>query len=221
MRQTVVVWIGLGVLLASAWSDPPPTPSIVPASWQLEFEHEPLQSIRLVPPGRTEPQTYWYLLFEVRNRTGADRDYVPEFVLYADTGKVLEAGRGVPTLVVFEAIQKRHNNPLLMNLTDISRGRLLQGADNAKEGVAIWSGIDPQARAFDVFIGGLSGEQATVKLPAPVMVEERDEKGQVRRVARAEVTLFKTLKLSYGLPGEPPARAKTRPRLLKKEWVMR
>ena len=220
MRYCAVVWIGLGVLLAAvAQSDPPPKPSIVAASWQLEFDHQELQSIRLVPPGRKEPRTYWYLLYQVRNRTGADQVFVPDFVLYTDTGQLVRSGKQVPTSV-FVAIQKRHNNPLLENLADIT-GRILQGADNAKDGVAVWSSFDAAARGFEVFVGGLSGERATVKLPSPVMVEERDKKGKVRRVAKSEMTLAKTLKLSYSLPGEAKARAAVGAKLIRKKWVMR
>ena len=70
-------------------------------------------------------------------------------------------------------------------------------------------------------MGGLSDERAVVKLPSPVMVEERDDKGKVRSVARDQLTLAKTLKLSYSLPGEAAARASIKPKLIARKWVMR
>jgi len=212
------------VALAVAWGavasgGQPPRPSIVPTKPELEFTYETPQQIVLTPPGGKGPQTYWYVLYQIQNRTGADQIFAPDFVLYTDTGEVVRSGKGVPT-TVFAAIQKRHNNPLLQNATGMT-GRILQGADNAKDGVAIWRDFDPAARAFDVFVGGLSDERAVVKLPSPVMVEQRDAQGEVRSVARDEVTLAKTLKLSYSLPGEASARAAIKPKLIKKTWVMR
>jgi len=214
-----LIVVSAGVLGALAQPGEAPKPNIVPVSWQLEFTHEQPRPITLRTAGAKQARTYWYVLYQVANRTGDDRIFVPEFVLYTDTGEVLRAGAGVPT-AVFTAVQKRHNNPLLKNLADIT-GRLLQGADNAKDGVAIWTDFDPAARGFDIFAGGLSGERAKVKLPAPVMVEEKDAEGKVRQVARNEVILAKTLQLTYDLPGEAPARPSIAPELVAKKWVMR
>lgn len=197
----------------------PPTPGMAPTSWELEFKHEALQSIRVVPPGETQPQTFWYLLWTVTNRSGADQLFVPDFILYTDTGQILRAGMGVPR-AVFTAIKKRHNNPLLNNLADIT-GRILQGSDNAKDGVAIWTDYDPAARDFDIFVGGLSGERARVKLPAPITVEEKGDDGKLHEVVKHEVVLAKTLRLAYRLLGEAESRLGKEPTLTETEWVMR
>ncbi|HET6427357.1 MAG TPA: hypothetical protein VFJ30_03030 [Phycisphaerae bacterium] len=204
---------------AVASSDAPPTPSVVPISWQLEFDYRPIESITIVPPGQKEARTYWYILFTVTNKTKADQVYVPSFDLCTETGQILRAGENVPSSV-FKAIVARHNNPLLTSLSEIS-GRILQGEDNAKDGVAIWENFDPDARKFQVFVGGLSGERAVVKLPAPVTVTEKDDKGQPRQVTKDEVILAKTLHLSYSIPGEAPARPRVLPELLRKAWIMR
>ena len=213
--------LGLGLLVPGtlARGGPPPKPSVVPLSWELEFEYQPIQSITLRLPGEKRPRTFWYMLFTICNRSGADRLYVPGFDLYTDTGQVLGAGKDVPT-VVFQAIKKRHNNPLLMSLTAIT-GRILQGEDNAKDGVAIWRDFDPKARRFDIFIGGLSGETVKIKLPVPVVVVKKDENGRPVKVTLNELNVTKTLQLSYSLPGEAASRTKTRPRLVAKRWVMR
>lgn len=214
--------LAAGVALAmavGAHSDPPPKPSQVPVSWQLEFEYQHVRSITLSLPGEKKPRTFWYLLYTVTNRTGSEQVFVPDFVLYTDTGQVLRAGQGVST-VVFKAVEKRHNNPLLMNLGRMT-GRILQGEDNAKDGVAIWRNFDPAARKFDVFAGGLSGERARVKLPSPIEVTEQAEDGTPRKVTKTEITLIKTLRLSYAIPGEAAARPRTLPTPLKKDWVMR
>ncbi len=196
-----------------------PKPSIVPTSWQLQFEFQSPKCITVRLAGENKSRTYWYMLYTVTNRTGADRIFVPEFIIYCDTGRVYRAGEHVPS-EVFHAIQKRHNNPLLMSMAKIT-GPLLQGEDNAKDGVAIWSDIDPKARGFDVFITGLSGERAKIKLPVPTKVTVVGKDGRlVERITNTAI-LSKTLHLQYRLPGEPTGRANIELKPIKKEWVMR
>jgi len=213
----VVAAVALTASVAS--SDAPPKPSVVPISWQLEFDYQSIDSITVVPPGAKQARTYWYVLFTVTNTTKADQMYVPRFDLCTETGQIIRAGEQVPS-GVFKAIVKRHNNPLLTGLSEIS-GRLLQGEDNARDGVAIWKNFDPKARKFEVFVGGLSGERATIQLPAPVTVVEKGDDGKARKVTKSEMVLAKTLQLSYSIPGEEAARTKLVPKLLKKKWIMR
>lgn len=191
-----------------AFSDPAPQPSIVPVTWELEFKYQDPRPINVkLADGSTK--TFWYMTYTVTNRSGADRIFVPEFTMFTDTGKLSKAGAGVPA-AVFDAVVKQTNNPLLVDQATIT-GKILQGEDNAKDGVAIWPDIDQEARAFDVFVGGLSGEKAKVKLPA----------GSQPTSGPAEVTLTKALQLKYALSSEPAARDRNGPKLLEKNWVMR
>jgi hypothetical protein len=130
--------------------------------------------------------------------------FVPNFVLYTDSGQILHGAEGISPSV-FEAIQARHHNPLLENVTSMT-GVLHQGEDNAKDGVAIFQDIDPNARAFDLFVGGLSGEGVTVKLPVKVEVTEADIEGNVAKVVKDTIVLHKTLRLHYRLPDDPSRR---------------
>jgi len=196
-----------------------PKPSAVPIRWQLDIETQPVESIKLTLPGTNAPQLFWFVRYLVTNNTDRDVIFVPDFVLYTDTGQILRAGQKVPT-AVFKAIKKMYNEPLLKDMTDMT-GKILQGADNAKEGVAIWRDFDPKAGGFDIFIGGLSGETAEVKLPKPVKVVEMDAKGNEVVVSKDRVVLSKTLDLQYSIPGEAQARAYIKPALLKRQWVMR
>jgi len=221
MRKVAII-LAVGWALAAA--GPPlgrsaPKPRIVPIRWELDFEHQTPQPITVVLRGENRPRTYWYLLYTVTNSTKADQIFVPSFVLYTDTGQVLHAGDKIST-GVFAAIQKRHNNPHLRNIAAIT-GRILQGEDNARDGVAIWRDFDGRARAFDVFAGGLSGEQVKIKLPSPVQATAKDDQGKTVAVTQSEAILSKTLQLQYTIPGEAPARARTGAKLLKKRWVMR
>jgi hypothetical protein len=197
----------------------PPKPRIVPASWELKLDFQPPQPITLTLAGETKPQTFWYMLYRVTNETGKDQIFVPDFVLYTDTGQILRAGEKVPG-EVFTAIQQRHNDPLLLDQSHII-GKILQGQDNFKSGLAIWRDIDPQARSFDVFVGGMSGERVKVKLPEPVKVATVDAEGNKQEVTTEEAILSKALHLHYWLPGEAAARTASTPQLEKKEWVMR
>ena len=195
-----------------------PEPKIVAARWQLDLDYQRPRMIRVRIPGTAKPQTYWYMLYTVTNKTGADRIFEPGFDLYTDTGQLLHAEDEVSPYV-FSAVKRRHNNPLLVSDVTI-RGKLLQGEDNAKDGVAIWRDFDPKARAFDVFITGLSGESIRVKLPVPLK-ETVVEDGKKVTVVKNEVLLRKTLKLEYSIPGDAAARGQIEPKFIKSDWVMR
>ena len=218
----VARWIiaaGAVVGLAAAWAVCAPEPKLVTTDWQLDGRFETPQRIQLAVDGAPTPRTFWYVLYTVTNKTGDDRTFVPCFTLYTDTGQVLSDSKGVPT-AVFEAIQIRHNNPLLTGVADMT-GLLLQGRDNAKDGVAIFGDIEPGARAFDLFDGGLSGEAAELRLPVPVMLKRTDSEGRVRKVRDDRIVLHKTLQMTYKLPGEPAARAAGRVIPDGRCWVMR
>ena len=203
-----VVLLVLPVLLAvAAFSSPvlsAPQPKLVSTDWSLKFSHHDPQAIFLRVPGEDDSRIFWYMLYTVTNQTAQERVFVPNFILYTDTGQVLHGAEGVSPSV-FEAIQARHRNPLLENVSSMT-GVLLKGEDNAKDGVAIFTDIDPNARSFDLFVGGLSGEGVTVKLPVKVEIIEADTEGKVRKVVKDTVVLHKTLRLHYRLPDDPSRR---------------
>jgi len=196
-----------------------PKPAAVPIRWQLEIDAQPIESIELKLPGSRAPELFWFIRYMVTNNTDRDVIFVPDFVLYTDTGQIIRAGQKVPT-AAFKAIKSIYNEPLLKDMTDMT-GKILQGADNAKEGVAIWRDFDPKAGGFDIFAGGLSGETAEVKLPKPIKIVETDAKGNRTTVTKDRIVLSKTLNLQYSIPGEAQARSYIKPALLKRQWVMR
>ncbi len=207
------------VVLLAALAGAAPKPSEVSLSWQLDIEFQDPQPVRVMLPGKEMPQTFWYMLYTVTNRNDTDQNFIPQFVLYTDTGQVLRAGRKIPT-AVFDKIKQIHNDPLLKGMAGIT-GKLLQGADNAKSGVAIWSDIDPVAGAFDIFVGGLSGETVEVKLPKAVKVTEMGPDGKMHTVTKKSIRLAKTLQLRYKLPGEAVSRKFSTTKLAEKKWTMR
>ena len=96
-------------------------------------------------------------------------------------------------------------------------GPLLRGADNAKDGVAIFTDIDPEAGEFDIFVGGLSGEIWSVTPPTPVITTSYGGK----TTTKTSVTLSKTLQMKYKLPGEAAARGSITPEKVAETWIMR
>ena len=214
---TVVMLLGL---LAASPSPAAPKPSEFPVTWDLDVVlPQPLQSISVQLPGNPRPQTFWYLRYTVINRTGEDQIFVPDFVLYTETGQVLRAGQKTPG-AVFAAIKKLYSDPLLTEMSGII-GTLRQGDDNAKDGVAIWPDFDPTAGKVDVFLSGISGDTATITLPVPIDMTKTDTKGKTTTVKANSVILSKTLHLRYEVLGEAAARANSKAKLLERNWVMR
>ncbi len=213
---TTVVLVCFAGLAQSA-----PKPSDVPFTWQLEIRIPgPPQPIRVQAPGKSRPETFWFLRYTITNRTGRDQVFVPDFVLYTDTGQLIRAGRGVPG-AVFEKIKKTFGNDLLRDKMAMT-GKLLQGAGLARDGVAIWRDIDANAAAIDIFVGGLSGETAEVTLPVPISLVVTDLKtGRKKTVKKNKAVLNKTLRLHYNLPGDVTARFRILATLISKTWVMR
>jgi hypothetical protein len=220
-RLTAAIVLTIAALVAAIHpvATAAPEPSELPESWQLDIQYDNPQPIQVAVPGESAPQTYWFMKYTVTNRTGDERIFVPEFVLYTETGQVLRSGEGVP-INVFRTVKKVLNDPLLKSQSEMT-GQILQGADNAKSGVAIWKDFDPKAGQVDIFVGGLSGETAVVTLPVAVTVREIDVRGKVREVEKKSIVLSKTLELTYSAPGETPARSRQPMKLLAKDWVMR
>ncbi len=198
-----------------------PAPDAAAHRWELEFTNETPTPIMVQLPGTDKAQLFWYMRFTVTNRTGEDQIFSPKVALYTNTGELIQANAGAAgDPAVFAAIKKIHNNPLLVDLTDCT-GKLLQGQDNAKDSVVIFPNFDPKASRFDIFVGGLSGETAVIKLPKPIKVMRMDPDGKDVEVETDKLTLTKTIDLKYTLGTEFKKRLSAEVRLASKEWVMR
>ena len=195
---------GTVVCFLLGWSQPlaaAPEPSIMPQSWQLEMTIEPLRRIDVHWPGQSSPMTYWYLLYQVVNNTHQEIEFVPTFHLTTPSGQVL---RDSPDPNIFAKIKQLHGQALLENSVEII-GPLLQGEDNARDGVAIWSNVEPQADAFTIYAGGFSGEASVVRSPA----------------TGNRVLLRRNIRLQYGVPGDAVNTRPMRGKLIKRDAVMR
>jgi len=188
-------------------------------NWQFELAYHSLRAIRVQLPGYEEPMTFWYILYTVTNRTGEDRLFVPDIVLYTDQGELNVAGRGV-SRDTYTVIKQLYNDPLLRTPTAMT-GKLLEGEDNAKHSVAIWPDFDANCSMVDVFFGGLSGETKELILPKPIKKILRTPDGKEKIVVKTKVILVKTLHLRFKITGDPNTRHLNEPVLVSANWVMR
>ncbi len=161
-----------------------PEPDIISSSWVLDFEWDTPKAIAVADPAG-KLTWYWFMTYKVTNHTGQERLFVPEFEVSDDTGRILAANRGIPPTVYAE-VERVVGNPLLKSPTQ-AVGRLLQGDDFALESVAIWEAAYEDIDQMNVFVGGLSGETATIEHPDP----DIDETIQLRR----------TRMLTFSAPG--------------------
>ena len=218
-RKHCAAPMAAAVALIAACALTAPRPSETSDQWQLDVSFEDLHAIPVQLAGEPAAKTFWHMRYTVTNNTGQDRVFVPEFILYTDTGQVLRAGHRTPG-AVFQSIKALYNDPLLQDVSEMA-GKLLQGQDNAKSGVAIWPDFDPNAGAFDVFVSGLSGETVEVTLPKPLRVMETDAMGKQTEVVKDKIILSKTLDRRYTVQGRMNSAAGGTARLDGRTWVMR
>lgn len=192
-----------------------PKPSLVApvGIWQLDIElHGDPKLIQLTLPGSTEAKNYWYLLYTVTNNTGQDVDFFPQIELFSDTFKLYRSGSQVRNLV-FEAIRDRYRKTIpLLESQDMVSEKLLQGRDNSRDSVAIFTDFDPNAAKVKLFISGASNETVIVKQPVQVGAKTQKPK---------ETLLRKTLMLEYRVSGD---RYRPEQRLMlyqDRNWIMR
>ena len=213
----LMVILATGVLFSTPGVTAP-TPTAT-GSWQLNIDYHTPEPLVMKVPGEAKPQLFWYFRYTVTNRTGKERSFNPNIVLFTNTGEILQAGDGVSP-VVFEKIRSIMNNPLLRDQWSIG-GKMLQGQDNARDGVAIFRNFDPKATSFNIFLAGLSGETTSIQLPTPIEVTEEGPDGKERKVKKTKVFLTKTLRLNYGIGTEAAQRPRAKVRLVEQDWVMR
>jgi len=138
------------------WVDASVLPRDKQDIWVLDFAFKPLR-ILTVQDGKGRRDVH-YMYYQVINRTGKARMFVPQFTLVTDTGKRYE-DTVLPQAV--KQIQMREDGSItdLYGAVDIM-GMVppsnRQGVEDAVFGVAIWDGVDPHADKLTVFVRGLS-----------------------------------------------------------------
>jgi hypothetical protein len=137
------------------WVDASLLPRDKQGIWVLDFAFKPMRIVKSVDGGKTK--TVHYLYYEVINRTGKPRMFVPQFTVVTDTGKRTE-DTVLPKAV--DQVQNREDPsiPLLgaVNIMGVIPPSTKEGIDDAVFGVAVWDNIDPHADKFSVYVRGLS-----------------------------------------------------------------
>ncbi|MBS0192096.1 MAG: hypothetical protein U0573_13800 [Phycisphaerales bacterium] len=183
-----------------------PEPNPVPQRWQFDVRPGDLRFARFETPDG-QVRGYFFLTYRVVNNTKEDLLLAPLFELATENGDVVRSGRDVPQSVV-KKIMAEVDNPLAQDQISIL-GTLLQGEENGRDGVVIFSDVDASARDITIFGTGFSGETAPYDVKDP-------KTGKVRKEL-----LRKTLSLEYKLPGDVTGRVNEPLPLFDQRWVMR
>jgi hypothetical protein len=189
----------LAIFTKSAPADYP-KPSPYPTTWELKFEHSiPKRIVVRLPDG---PHPYWYMTYSVTNNTDQEQTFFPYFEILTEDGKLIRSDKNVAQ-TVFDSIKARENKKFLEPEWKIE-GTIRIGEDQTRDGVAIWPEPAPRLGHFSIFVGGLSGESATVNGP--------DDK---------PVILRKTLQLNFHIRGDEffPGEDEVNP--VGEKWIMR
>jgi len=153
-----------------------------------------------------DPETgkhYWYMTYDVVNNTGQDQRFAPRIELVVDDGRIVRQGDGVSSGVT-KALKEFLGNELLEDQFEIL-GMVLQGKPHAKSGLVVFAAEDLEPTELTVMVQGLSRE--TEKKPNP-------KTGEL-------VTLRKTARIDYLVPGDPmPSGTVTFP-MVTREWIFR
>jgi hypothetical protein len=186
-----------------------PEPDPVPRRWQLSIEPGAMRVMKATltaKDGVQETRQYYVLTYKVSNNTGQDLLFTPSFELATDEGDLLRSGRDVPADAT-KAIMDALENELLQDQVSIV-GMLLQGEENAKEGVVIWPVPRDHVRQLEVYANGFSGETQAMEVYDPATQ------------AMKRVLLRKTLQIRYTPLGEVQTSSEPLP-VLEQRWIMR
>lgn len=179
-----------------------PEPDPVPRRWELQVTPGNLQVVTLDVPN-VGPRKYAYMTYTVVNNSGQDLLFAPSFELSDGEGIVSRSGRDVP-LSVTQTLLAQTQNVYIQDQISII-GELLQGAENARDGLVIWPVNNLNPDQVVVYAAGFSGETKTVSTG-----EGKDK-----------FVLRKTLKLDYTAHGDLSGISSMTLPLQAKSWIMR
>jgi hypothetical protein len=183
-----------------------PEPDPVPKRWELNITPGPLR-VATVDVPKIGPRAYFYFTYKAVNNTGTDLLFAPSFELSTDEGDLMHAGREVPTVVTQE-ILRRLDNPFLQDQINVI-GQILQGEENAKEGLVIWPVPTLRPGQVTIYCKGFSGETKAIDIPDRAAAGVR------------HITLSKQFMLRFNLPGELDTRESAPLAVSERRWIMR
>jgi hypothetical protein len=145
---------------------------------------------------------FWFFTYEVVNNTGADQRFAPRIEMLSDEGHVIRQGDGVPGRVTKE-IKSFLKNPLLEDQFEIL-GEVLQGKEHARTGLVVFRAPDLDDADMKTE-PRVNADQNLDHTELSVLVQglSRETEKKVDPKTGATVTLRKTMKLDYQIPGDP------------------
>lgn len=182
-----------------------PEPDAVPRRWELDVKFNALRLAKVAVGDQV--RSFYYLTYRVTNRSGQDLLLAPSFELATEDGEVRRSGRDVSPEVT-KAILSHVNNPFLQDQLSIL-GMILQGEENAKDGVVIWPAETLASGEVAIYGAGFSGETKSV--------EVKDAKTGKPTL----VPVRKTYMARYRLPGDISARGGEPLEPSEQRWIMR
>jgi hypothetical protein len=137
--------------------------------WVLDITIKDPRLITVDIPGRGR-QICWYMLYRVTNPTGEPRRFIPNFELVALDKPAVYRDEVLP------AVQKailQIEDPLghlnIKNSVTIAGDQIPAARPGSPapgvNGVAIWTGVNPDANRFSVFVSGLSNGWSLAEIP--------------------------------------------------------
>lgn len=178
-----------------------PEPDPVPRRWELKVDVGGLRLASYQTQGQV--RAYYYLTYKVVNRSGHELLFAPSFEMAFGDGKPVRAGRDVPAEVT-KQIQDKMQNQFLQDQIAVI-GPILEGEENAKEGLVIFSGENLSPTNLTIYGAGFSGETATVDLPG----------------TKTKAVLRKTLMIRYNSGGDVGGRGDKPIEVAEQRWIMR
>jgi len=179
-----------------------PEPDPVPRRWQLDVTLGPVRQASFEIEGQG-PRVFVYMTYKVSNNSGQDLLFAPSFELVMGNGQAVRSGRGVPADITKKLIEKCQNNFLQDQIAVI--GNLMQGPENAKEGLVAWPLEDFSPTKIAIYAAGFSGETTTITPPG----------------STEKTLLRKTLSVNYVVKGELSKRGDQPLEVEEQRWVMR
>ncbi len=197
-------WVaaGLTALGAAGSLGMAPEPDPVPQRWELQVDVGELRLSTIDVPN-VGPRKYFSLTYRVTNNSGQDLLFAPAFELADGEGGVVRSGRDVPLTVTQQLLAQTQNVFIQDQISII--GELLQGSENARDGLVIWPANNLSPDEVVVYAAGFSGETATV----------------VGTDGKTKFVLRKTLRLEYTPPGDLSGVAARGMSLADRKWIMR
>lgn len=180
-----------------------PQPEAIPRRWEFDLRPGPLRVTTVEVEG-VGPRAFFFMTYYVENNTGDDRFLAPRFELATDEGEIIRSGGAEVPREVIRSISALFRNELLEDEISIL-GPILQGRENAREGLVVWPANDLTVDEVTIYASGFSGETRQFVRP---------DNGEI-------VVLRKTRMLRHATPGNIDPNSDRPFRRTVDQWILR